>query len=141
MSEIDETKCIYYIEVRQFEDGEEYYNQCADYKNPSCNCDDEYNCYYKQLQQLKQENEALKQSEQEGLEIVAKLEAENNKLKKYVDRAGVIGIIKVLKCLDEIEEIIKDSLDACHACNSSHSCMNCDKGEILRKIKEVKGNE
>lgn len=55
-----------------------------------------------------------------------KLQAENEQLRQ---------------CLDEIEEIIKDSLDACYTCNSSDLCINCDKGNILKKIKQAKDGE
>lgn len=62
MSEIDVANCIYYQECIQFEDGEEIYHICNNDKNTTTYCQDSYNCYYKQLQQLKQENEELKEN-------------------------------------------------------------------------------
>ena len=67
---------------------------------------------YEQLDQLKAENEELKDKNNSIHSIASGLQQrnhnltlENEELKKYIDRAGVIGIIKVLKCLDKIEEI------------------------------------
>lgn len=84
-------------------------------------CKDFPNCYYRQLHQLK---------------------SENDELKKYIDRAGIIGIIKVLKCLDEIKEIVKEKCDSCTLDDYGY-CNECNHiviKNVRRKIKEVKEN-
>lgn len=78
MSEIDVSKCTFY------NDG-----KCNNPNGMACNCCNNAYCYYKQLQQLKQENEELKN----------KLDIMTN----YFEKADGESF-KYKQCLDEIKK-------------------------------------
>lgn len=94
--------------------------------------DDVYgDCYFKQSQRLKTENEELR--------------SDNSMLLAQADAdAFTIGnlnfkIQKLQQCLNEIEEIVKNTcINRC-----TNDCLgtkkHCGYGQILQKIKEVKG--
>lgn len=117
-----------------------------------CKCESVDNCYYKQLQRLKQENEALNKKYTEVLSLaklnadsneyrIRKLEKENKRLRKAteidIDKINVSvdaeAYHKMKKALEEIKEAVQRPY-------------NILKGEMLSKyvidkINEVLGNE
>lgn len=68
-------------------------------------CGNNTNCYFKQLAHKTQECERLQQSENEAKEIIAKLKAENKKLKKQICglRPELKGLIDDTCCKYNIE--------------------------------------
>ena len=117
MSEIDVSKCAFY-----YSNG-----KCNNPNGTACNCSNTAYCYYKHLQQLKLDliiqNEALKQSEQEGLKIIAELKAENEELRNKNQKMYKMGcknfvaieqakrLYKINKCIDDIKGIINNFAD------------------------------
>lgn len=117
MSEIDVNNCKYY---------DNYSHKCYEQKS-SCDgyndCSFYNTCYYKQLQQLKIENEKLRFPRKdidfavltkEEFENYNKLKAENEELKKLNEQLATYypqeenELLKVKQCFDEIEEIVNN---------------------------------
>lgn len=93
---------------------------------------------FEEYNKLKAENESLQSLNDFNVQKIETLEVENEELRKYIDRAGIIGIIKIFKCLDEIERMINDFCSDCIAdCTRQDSCITY---KIMRKLKEVKEN-
>lgn len=120
MSEIDVSKCKYYLKKNKMD----MCKACnSGVGTPYCEYDE--NCYYKQLQ--KSQNTIIV-----GLQIQTMLLANNSKLNK---------------CLDEIEEYIDNFCEnVCpYYVDEGESCDNCILDDIVQpieqKIKEVKGND
>lgn len=130
MSEIDVSKCRFY----------EFDGICGSPINKNeleCNKITNEMCYYKQLQQLKAENEELKNKNQKMYKMGCK---------NFVAIEQAKRLYKINKCLDEIEEIVKDICDEeCDFkwCKGKKHCGDddCRYMQIMQKIKEVKGNE
>lgn len=117
MSEIDVKKCPYYEDGICYNEGVlyKYCEQCSD-------------CMPKQLQQLKAENEELKE----------KLKIQKNKqlyfeCSKMSFKNILYKFASLKQCLDEIEKICKESY------TSSQKYYYNTSNIILNKIKEVKG--
>ena len=120
---------------------------CMDDNISPVDCKDRPDCEYKQLQRLKQENEAL-QAQLNNItvqsnNIITALEQENEELKilkdmyltfykaKHDDVKGLF--IKYRSALEEIREIAKDTF---HCCDDD--CGNARKIKlIIDKINEV----
>ena len=93
-------------------------NSCDNAKTTSCYCY-KTSCYYKQLQRLKQENEAL-------------LKQKN----------GVMATnIKYFMALEEIREIVGQKCNEHLDGATSSDCEDCFLDDIRYKINEVIGNE
>lgn len=138
MSEIDVSMCCHYWAGGCEEGG--ITKKCSD-----------RNCYYKQLQQLKVENEFKESQINDWIkqyklahQKYMKLQTENEKLKEQI-KSNNFGMfnIQMAQCLDEIEEIIK--FEDCLNCPSLEPCgfteKNCNdfKIETISKlIKQVK---
>lgn len=148
MSEIDVSKCQH-IWINNNK-------ECLAYQD--C-CDNRPNCYYKQLQQLKIENDELKKTinklgiEHENYDNLIywqmkeqqdKLKSENEELKKLNEQLATYypqennELLKVKQCLDEIYEICDKEL-----CKGEIKDleMYAQMEMIIQKIKEVRGNE
>lgn len=82
MSEIDVSKCEF-----------KYKDSCCLYDEEKCKYIKD--CYYKQLQQLKQENEGLESLNDFNVQKIETLEAENEELKKLKDE--ILNKIKEVK--------------------------------------------
>lgn len=134
--EIDVSKCEF-----------KYKDSCCLYDEKKCKYIKD--CYYKQLQQLKIENELLKNERTIDLRNqLEQLKAENEELKFKLDMQESIGYPLCFtcivddcecnksklyeQCLDEIEEICKKS----HTTEQQYYYRTSDT--ILQKIKEVK---
>lgn len=164
MNEIDISKCKY-LEYELEEDGNYYYFCKIAPKGTDEQCHNFKDCYYKQLQQLKQENEKLSTQnyyldianlglaeENEGLQSlndfnvqkIETLEAENEELKKQVRFKNQFRDYahKYKQCLDEIEEYIYTDCEYNDGCDRN-ICIRCkysnvhDK-RILELIKQAK---
>ena len=114
---------------------------------PILNCVDVKieDCHYKQLQQLKAENESLKSLNDFNVQKIETLEAENEELKeirenlhkcnkKIMDKKHNISIknIKYKQCLDEIYKILDTY-------GNNGIELSVEKQEcILQKIKQAK---
>lgn len=85
--------------------------------------------WWKQLQQLKAENEELKENYIRIDSLLYECEADINNLRSELQ--------EYLQCLDEIEKLQKE---LCRRCDLTF-CGNTVCYEILQKVKEVKGNE
>ena len=91
------------------------------------------------LEKLKQDIEAYKQSEKKASEIIAELKAENDRLKarkdKYYQQTldDEIQINELLHTLQEIKAIAEED---CEFCDDIGGCMNneCRKVRILNLI-------
>ena len=118
MSEIDVSKCdLNYNDGRCFasqKQGVGYSCHKSDY------CKYNTNCYYKQLQQLKTENEELKNKNESIHSIADDLQKRNHYLTQENER--------YIQCINEIVEYCKEQ-------NLKYDTTACD---ILRKINEVK---
>lgn len=151
MMEIDVSKCEYY---------NDYYKTCSNFSRFSDDepyCDPkEFKCSYyvnnidKQLQQLKAENELLKNERTIDLRNqLEQLKAENEELRKS-NTSNAKAFLKenkekhkLLDCLDEIEEICKVHTDFCK--NNKKNCElcplePCEDILILQLIKQAKEN-
>lgn len=123
MSEIDVSKyCCY-------ENGKCLWTKRYYENNIVPDCEKVKDCYYKQLQQLKQENEELKQDLQKESEFGHKAICE--------EADSFFEVMKLQKVLDEIEDICTHE-----TINLTDSCVNGGRYfEILRRINEVKGEK
>ena len=99
-----------------------------------CLCEKNQDCDFRQLQQLKQENEELKKQYNcyacgncNGKEDYINLEKHHIGLRKQYD--------KYSQCLDEINKILQEY----HPLFVNTPLYMIDK--VIRQIKEVKGNE
>ena len=124
MSEIDVSKCKHYrydgIKKPLCRSG-----GCTGvYK--SCLCVENTDCDYRQLQQLKAENEELRNLH---INLVGVKECEIKEISKYKT------------ALDEIEEIAKGTCRK--KCGKNNACLDthCGYGHILQLIKQVKEGE
>ena len=147
MSEIDVSKCDYYFQGR-----------CGVSKNINysigCYAND---CYYKQLQQLKAENEELKETinklgvEHENYDnlIYWQMKEQQDKLKAENEELKENYRLSCLKCkfknafmiLDEIEDIIEEcnANSGCYDTCKYYDLCNCDTDSfILNIIKQAK---
>lgn len=133
MSEIDVSKCRYnYTSITD--------DSCCYAESERHvimrKCEDFPNCYYRQLQQLKQENEELKEKINENNYCYNEL----LKLKDFFFNKSKT----FYKCLDEIEGIIEEcnANSGCYdTCNYYDLC-NCDTDSfVLKLIKQAKKSE
>ena len=113
---------------KYFSDNE--YKDCALYENKGF-CE-ELNCYYKQLQRLKQENEELKKEiqSQKGLITVG------GKQQYQV----IIAYDKLRSALEEIKNILQENCNQCFEIDNftkPDDCGICEWARILKVINEV----
>lgn len=119
---IDVNNCKYY---------DNYSHKCYEQKS-SCDgyndCSFYDNCYYKQLQQLKAENEELKREKTKYQNRYQQLSGSYNRAMSYK------------QCLDDIEEQIEDIVsEKCNKpCEECTGKPLCDKYYILQIIKQAK---
>lgn len=137
MSKIDVSKCAYYFckgkcAVKGYGISQDITH------NRECNANN--NCYYKQLQKVKEENELLKNERTIDLRNqLEQLKADNDELRNQVKFKNQFRDYahKYKNALDEIEEIILKR-------QKEHYCY-CDEcspfKEILQLIKQVKDGE
>lgn len=95
--------------------------QLCNTRNNSPYCEYNHNCYFKQLQRLKKENEELKkyQYQQEYLDKEIETAQENLKIKEEEARHYLEEAYKYRQALEEIREIAKAVIVA-------SNCSNCD---------------
>lgn len=145
MSEIDVSKCeLIYNDGRCFGGQRQGIgNDC--HKSDYCKYNP--NCYYKQLQQLKAENEGLKSLNDFNIQKIEALETETEELKSEIrqkkrtimmnnDHYHNVDVQnrKYKQCLNEIEEICQNE-----TINLTDSCVNGGRYfEILQLIKQAK---
>ena len=122
---VNVAKCEYYEEMRELPDNLNggYYIQhcyCGLQGDNYCICNKNHNCYFKQLQRLKKENEKLKNKNNDLIEEIASgnidiaiLQKENEELKKKKIKS--LGFIcdceeneRYKQALEEIKEIINE---------------------------------
>lgn len=139
MNDFDVTLCKFY-------DNEICYNE----ECPIKYCEG-YQCIYKELSLLREHCKFIDETNKILNKQKESLLKENEELRKYIDKAGIVGIIKVLKCLDDIEDICKKSwhdsgitIDYFKRNNYSwkqHQIRSLISRfeQIIQKIKEVKG--
>lgn len=105
---------------------------CDGYTDIECRFENP-NCYYKQLQRLKQENFALTQESQQKSQTICELNQENEALKKEVKQIRTYEELKLNKyrsALEEIREIAEENITC-----ASYNCPPMIK--IQDKINEV----
>lgn len=134
-SEIDVKNCPCYIDrlLHRYDKGcliqSQAFSEQQTKEKPILRCDEIVGCpikeQYKQLQQLKAENDKLKSDLQEETRLGHKAICEE------ADR--FLEVMKLEKILDEIEEICKESY------TSTQKYYYNTSDIILQKIKEVKG--
>lgn len=123
----NEIECPYYQYAIVNEDGDDFYDLCYGAEKGEYCCDEENkNCLYRQLQQLKVDNEELKKGivlecPQCGGTYLNKIGCELYEEKQ-----------KYKQCLDEIEKLIDES-----SCECWHTCND----DIRQKINEVMDND
>ena len=144
IDKIDVSGCIHFN--KNFE------NICEIYRGKIyyCFCKQYADCYYKQLQRAKAEIEALKQSEQEGLEIVTELREKNKRLTcKILEEAALNNTLcsnceqcedlrkiqaeneRLRECINKIKEMLQNE----------HPFQDCSCGQdILDKISEAEND-
>lgn len=121
MSEIDVSKCCCY------ENGKCLWTKRYYENNIVPDCEKVKDCYYKQLQQSKAENEDLTKQILKQANAKIQLDKLNEKFGK--------DYCNIKQCLYEIEKICTHE-----TINLTNSCVNGWRYfEILQKIKEVKG--
>ena len=120
MSEIDVKFCSYMISVYDLKSVDNYIPRLCEL-NERKNCKDISDCYYKQLQQLKAENEVLQSLNDFNVQKIETLEAENEELKEVIYDA-----------LDDFNgEYGTDEYDRLLVRASKHKIDISDFGEIL----------
>lgn len=121
--EIDIEKCYFITK----------YHDCriCNGKSLRIHCRDNNNCYFKQLQRLKAENEELKREKTKYQNRYQQLSGSYNRAMSYK------------QCLDDIEEQIEDIVsEKCNKpCEECTGKPLCDKYYILQLIKQVKEGE
>ena len=122
-------------------------------KFTSYKCEDDKNCYYKQLKKLEQETECLKSQIDFEAQKNEVLLQENEKLKARVkeisekmsflnaDRCS--EIIRYKQVLEEIRDVLNTCLEFknCEKCFFYTRCNKDLEGFVLNKINEVIGAE
>ena len=101
-------------------------------------CEDNPNCYFKQLARKTQECEELKK------QLMQKSEVDiffNTPIEGW--SSDPCGICKYKNCLTEIKEIAEPFCNACQEFEpkkNDSNCMYCNYGKILQKISECEVN-
>lgn len=89
-----------------------YFEGLGDCRKTGGLCVDNENCVYKQIEKLKQDIEAYKQSEQEAEEIIAELKYKNEELKKQIKYDSRINDMQAeIDCGDRLINKYKNAFE------------------------------